>query len=85
LHLPLDFDLDLTKGYFYGNLVFLQDYVFAFIIEVLGFNSRTLNSLWPASINEFDIPPQDQQMGTSPLNGTSTAVRSEASHLHTPW
>jgi hypothetical protein len=66
-------------------MVLLQDYVFVFIIKVLGFNSRTLNSLWPASINEFDIPTQDQQWRTSPLNGTSTVVKSEASHLHTPW
>jgi len=66
-------------------MVFLQDYILVFIIKALGSNSQSLNSLWPASINEFDIPTQDQQWRTSPLNGTRTAVRSEASHLRTAW
>jgi hypothetical protein len=85
VHFPLVFDLDLTKGYFYGNLVILQDYMFVFIIKALGSNSQSLNSLWPANFNEFDSLTQDQQWRTSPLNGTRTAVRSEVSHLHTPW
>jgi hypothetical protein len=82
VHFLLDFDLDLTKGHFNGNLAFLQDYIFVFIIKTLGSNSQFLNSLWPASIYEFDIPTEDQQWRTSPLN--RTAVRSEVSHLHTP-
>jgi len=60
--------LYLTKDLFYGDLVFLQDYIFVFIIKALGSNSQSLNSLWPASVNEFDIATQNPQWRTPPLN-----------------